>query len=357
MPKEREPGVCQHLRIANRPPSAFRHPPSGGLSLVELLVVIAIIGILMGLLLPAIQSARESARRSTCLSRQSQLALAMHHFESAQGHFPAGSIAQADPTDPATPHTFYRWSAFAQVLPHLEQANLRDQLDISLPMYRKDFSSPEENAAAVAQMVPLFLCPSDRGQRVHVSFGPTNYVVCAGSGNDGGSPLVADGVFYINSYLQLAEIADGVSRTMLLSEALLGDGLTPFTPRAEVDSRFAYTFAAAAPLKQSACDASLLFNFTDPPGFAWANGEFRSSMYNHYRSPNSVEFDCVSALLLAPISERYAAFGWRSARSLHPGGVNGAMVDCSVRFFSDDVDPMVWRALSTRHGEEVPAQD
>ena len=315
--------------------------------------MIAIIGILAALLLPALQSARESSRRSTCVNHLRQLALAMQSYESAAGHLPAGSIAQADPADRSTPHTFYRWSAFAQILPQLESSTLGEQLDLSLPMYRKDFSSPEENGAALAKVLSLMFCPSDRQERVHPSFGPTNYAACSGSGNEGGSPISADGVFFINSNLRLADLVDGTSHTVFLAECLLGQNVVPLTPRHEVDERFAYVFAAAAPLNQAACDASSLFNFTDPPSFSWANGEFRSSLYNHYRPPNSVEFDCVSAKLIAPITQRYAAFGWRSTRSLHPEGVNAARADGSARFFSNDINPRLWRALSTRHGEET----
>ncbi|TWU28131.1 hypothetical protein Pla144_14180 [Bythopirellula polymerisocia] len=321
-------------------------------SLVELLVVIAIIGVLTALLLPAVQSARESARRSTCLNHLRQLALAMQSYETATGHLPSGSVAQQDPSDPATPHTFYRWSAFAQILPQLESSAIRAQLDLSLPMYRKDFSTPEKNLPALGQVIPLMLCPSDRQERVQEQFGPTNYAACSGSGNDGGSPLTADGVFFINSNIRLADIADGTSNTIYLAECLLGQPVAPLSKRQEIDERFAYVFATAAPLTQSSCDGSGLFNYTTPSSFSWANGEFRSSLYNHYRIPNSVEFDCVSAKLLAPITERYAAFGWRTARSLHPGGVNAARADGSAGFFANDINPQTWRFLSTRYGEE-----
>ncbi len=326
-------------------------------SLVELLVVIAIIAVLVAFLLPAIQAARESSRRNDCLSRLRQLALAMHNYEAAHGYLPSGSVAQADPSDPATPHTFYRWSAFAQVLPHFENAALYAQLDLSLPMYRRDFSIPIENQAALEQVIPGMLCPSDRSERVSPRFGPTNYAASAGSGSDGGTPLAADGVFYINSHLKLGEITDGASQTMLLAETTLGEMVVPLTPRGQLDERVAYVFASAAPLTQTACDATVLFNFTDPPSFSWANGEFRSAMYNHFRPPNSPEFDCVSAKLIAPRAEQYAAFGWRSSRSRHPGGVNAARVDGSARFYGDEIDPAGWRALATRSGEETMGED
>jgi prepilin-type processing-associated H-X9-DG protein len=197
------------------------------------------------------------------------------------------------------------------------------------------------------------LCPSDRGERVSPRFGPTNYAVLAGSGINGGTPLATDGVFFINSQVAIGEIVDGVSQTVFIGETTLGLAIPVTTPRAELDQQNAYVFASAAPLTQTACDSTNLFNFTDPLGFSWANGEYRSAMFNHFRPPNSSELDCMSAKLIAPLSERYAAYGWRSARSMHPGGVNAARVDGSVRFYAEEIDPALWRALATRHGEEV----
>jgi prepilin-type processing-associated H-X9-DG protein len=42
-----------------------------------------------------------------------------------------------------------------------------------------------------------------------------------------------------------------------------------------------------------------------------------------------------------------------TARSYHPGGVHGCMGDGSVRFFSENIDLLVWQALGTRGGNEV----
>jgi prepilin-type processing-associated H-X9-DG protein len=49
-------------------------------------------------------------------------------------------------------------------------------------------------------------------------------------------------------------------------------------------------------------------------------------------------------------AENPAMFG---SRSLHPGGVNAAMGDASVRFVSESIDLNVWRFMSTAAGGEV----
>ena len=327
-------------------------PVRRAFSLVELLAVVAIIGVLTGLLLPAVQNAREAARRADCLSRLRQIALAMQNYESARGALPPGSVAQEYPAEPATPHTFYRWSALAHALPFMEHAAALEAIDLQTPLYARDFSIPEANREAVRAVVPEFLCPSDRQERVSPAFGPTNYALCAGSGAEGGTPFNSDGLFYINSATPLRQIADGTSQTALAAECTLGESVPPLTPRAEADPRLVYGFARAAPLTEASCDETATWNLSDPPGFAWANGEFRSALYNHHRPPNASQFDCVSAKLIAPLAERYAAYGWRTARSYHPGGVNVAMADGSAAFFDEGVDRPLWQALSTRSGGE-----
>ena len=61
--------------------------------------------------------------------------------------------------------------------------------------------------------------------------------------------------------------------------------------------------------------------------------------------------DCLAALMsTANLDKMYAGYGWRAARSRHPGGVNVMAADGAAHFVMDSVDPVVWKALSTRAG-------
>jgi len=324
-----------------------------GFSLVELLVVAAIVGILTGLLLPAVQQAREAARRVECLNRLRQAAVAIQGYESARRRLPPGSVARRYAAQPTTPYTFYRWSALAHILPFMEQSATHATLNLDLPLYQSDYSTPAANREGVRTLLPELLCPSDRQDRVSSTFGPTNFSACAGSGAGGGTPFAADGVFYINSATRVADITDGASRTTLLAECTLGETPPPLTPRSQADPRLVYAFARAVPMTDASCEESALWNLSDPPNFSWANGEFRSALYNHYREPNSAQFDCVSAKLIGTLADQYSAYGWHTSRSYHPGGVNVALADGSARHVFDGVDLAPWRALATRAGDET----
>jgi len=325
-------------------------PIQRGFTLVELLVVTMVIGVLMGLLLPAIQAAREAVRRTACANNMRQLGLALHNHHATHNKFPAGAIAKEYDNAPATPWTFYRWSALAQLTPFLEQSNVYNSLDLTKPLYSVTFAVTPENAAGARLLVPLFLCPSDRGIRVHPEFGPTNYAFCTGTGIGGGTPLNTDGVTYVNSETKIGAILDGSSNTIVLSESLLGESGT-----SNRDPRVSYRFTFAAPLSETACSLAVAWNYADPRGFSWVNGEYRNGLYNHYLPPNSSRHDCLGVRLGGSPEVIYTPFGWRTARSYHAGGVNVALADGSQRFVAETIEASTWQALATRQGGEVLA--
>ena len=235
--------------------------------------------------------------------------------------------------------------------PYLENTAAYDVLDLSVPLYDNiSFRVRPENAEAVKIVVAEFLCPSDIRLPVSQNFGPTNYAVSGGSGSRGGSPLAADGICYINSETTPARITDGLSKTAFASESLLGQ------PQSGAhDSQLEYKFFLGSPLSESVCQNSTNWNYQDPRGFSWVNGEYRCGLYNHWRTPNSDSPDCMGVAIGGSVQTRFAPYGWRTARSNHPHGVNVLLADGSLRFVGEDVDAVVWKDLATIAGGETSA--
>jgi prepilin-type N-terminal cleavage/methylation domain-containing protein/prepilin-type processing-associated H-X9-DG protein len=327
-----------------------------GFTLVELLVVIAIIGLLVALLLSAVQAARESARRSSCLNNLRQIGIAAHHFHEINRAFPVGAEAKPCPTAPKLSWTFYRWSSLAHLTALIEESNLRDSLDLSVPLYGVNYEIAPQNQRSVKTMLPIFLCPSDDPRMIYSKCAPTNYAACAGTGLcegnalNPGSPFDTDGVFYVNSHTRLSQILDGSSQTALFSESILG---TAEGEPVRGDVQLDYKFALSAPLDANKCDQTQQWNQTNGRGFAWASGEYRCALYNHYYTPNAPLPDCIGVTLAGGVQREKSAFGFRAARSRHPGGVNVLMADGSARYVNDSVDARVWLAWATRAGNEV----
>jgi prepilin-type processing-associated H-X9-DG protein len=239
-------------------------------------------------------------------------------------------------------------------------------MDLTQPIYvPPNFTVSPSNQFAVAQLVKLFLCPSDQMRPVSSDYGvtnigPTNYAVCVGSGttNGGppfGSPLNADGMFMAGSGFRITDITDGSSNTAMMSESLLGagpqnaSGPMPSVPNG-VQTVYAYT-GFGTPLSDAACAGASQWNVSDLRGFMWASGEMRCGSYNHYYTPNAPIYDCVTNDLTT-----YTSMAFRAARSRHTGGVN-VLFGGGVRFVSQSVSPGTWRALATRSGGDIPGSD
>ena len=326
-----------------------------GLTLVEVLVVVALMSVLFGILLPSLQAARETVRRTNCGNNLRQLGLALSNYESARRHFPLGAESREWARNRNFPHQFFRWSVLAHLAPFYEEERLLADLDLTVPLYTgigPDSVAPQ-NKPVVARLVPLFLCPTDIGRPVSATFGPTNYAACTGSGVDGGTPFDTDGLFFINSEVRAKDVTDGLSKTIAFSESTLGAGPTAVQSPAGIEPATGYGFIFTTPLTEADCNRPLYYNFTDLRGFSWANGEYRTTLYNHARQPNASSFDCLAAVMkTADKARQYAGYGWRTARSRHGGGVNVCLADGAVRFVAAAVDPVAWQAASTRAGGE-----
>ncbi|MEN0110714.1 MAG: DUF1559 domain-containing protein [Planctomycetota bacterium] len=264
-----------------------------GFTLVELLVVIAIIGLLVALLLPAVQAAREAARRTACKNhlRQVTLALVAHH--DAYGRFPRGG-----------------WPAWraelgwgARVLPHLEELSLFDAIDTAAT-----YNAPS-NAAVARTRIAVFECPSvaaDEPLRASVDlpfsderrYAPAHYGAVQGerglraataTNNPERGPMI-----FLRA-LSLADVTDGVSKTLLIGEAPDGIHSLWFGPR--------NLFDQSAPINTRAASGAFV--------------DFAQELSSH-----------------------------------HPGGAHAAAADGSVRFWGDDTDNLTLAALCSRAGED-----
>ena len=110
-------------------------------------------------------------------------------------------------------------------------------------------------------------------------------------------------------------------------------------------STFSRTPITYFPLTDAQCAAPIGFRWDRQTN--WIDGDYRHTVYSHYYTPNSTTYDCL----------RGPDFGWRTARSRHPGGVNAVFVDGSVHFIKNTVSVATYRALGTIAGGEVVSSD
>jgi prepilin-type N-terminal cleavage/methylation domain-containing protein/prepilin-type processing-associated H-X9-DG protein len=286
-------------------------PDRTGFTLIELLVVITVIGLLLALLLPAVQAARESSRRMKCAANLKQLALACHSYADVHGTLPIG-IPQIYDSDPALNFYGPSQSIFVSTLAQLDQQPLLNTVNFS----RSIFASA--NSTIFATGLELLWCPSDPSIRTEVEYpfyeDPlkervrfSSYAGCTGTWyadlSDFPDPMNCarvdqiNGVFTANRGIGFAEISDGTSQTMLLSERahgiLTGD-----------EFRFWHWWADAVSM-----DTRFWTIFPLNP--------FRK---------------------IPDTPETYSSAYTSAASSFHPNGAYFAFADGSVRFLKDSID-------------------
>ncbi|MBL8815387.1 MAG: DUF1559 domain-containing protein [Planctomyces sp.] len=301
-----------------------------GFTLIELLVVIAIIAILIALLLPAVQQAREAARRTQCKNNLKQLGIALHNYHDTFGVFPYGFDEREA-----------LWTVM--ILPQIEQGNLYATIIWQEGGAGNWDADGSPNEVACGTVLEAFRCPSmplsprdNNGipNRVPVSYRgvagaliasddlstrPTGYNTAAFRALEEAN---LDGMFYGCSRINMRDITDGTSNTIMVGESRTSE----YTKDGQ---QMDY------------------WQFGSPQTGGWVLGGIGGTEYSEGLGSAVVKIN-------ANLDPNYhgvlmeMAFG-----SYHVGGAQFTLADGSARFISENVDLGVYRSLATRAGGEI----
>jgi len=211
---------------------------------------------------------------------------------------------------------------------------------IAAGFYVEVRGSSRINGHIFATTIPLYQCPSENPGFSSGDRSRSNYVACHSpdgsllekgitnfdkSGNEAHNPATKRALFNWDVTRSINEVTDGTSNTVAVSELISG-----------------------------------------PDGSNDLRGIWMTDLgigYSHLRTPNSSIPDQVMSGRCHPskspcVDDAPHWTGWIvAARSLHPGGVNAAMADGSVRFFNNSIDASLWINLASIDGGEIlPAE-
>jgi len=330
--------------------------------------VIAIIGILVALLLPAVQAAREAARRMQCSNNMHQLALAAHNYHDTYKGFPPGEMGTYEPGGGwGNPVLSVEGGAspIYHMLPFIEQQGLWNQIWTRQTYGGQSFAPGGGFTFWAAYepwwvKIPNVMCPSDpqpatRGREIAL----TNYCfsrgdkvnrvttgnawesgwnkprgVFNGSVNWGNGAAASSYLHHRANTVSIAAITDGTSNSIAISELV-----TYRNVRNRIKGSYCMNVALAtlsntpiACMGFKGAGGTLagctVADSHHHRGRGWAVGYFLHTGFNTIMPPNGPS--CSEA-------KGEWGSGLFPPQSYHPGGVNAAMADGSVRFVSETI--------------------
>ncbi|MCA9007933.1 MAG: DUF1559 domain-containing protein, partial [Planctomycetaceae bacterium] len=215
------------------------------------------------------------------------------------------------------------WMVF--ILPQMEQSPLWEK---AAPILNTNNPLDSMNNVFGHFSPVAYRCPShpwDRRSNVafraleHMS--RANYAANYGSGDLTASYAnTTGGVFTMNSSVNIRDIKDGTTNTLLVSELTYVNDVT-------ADARGAWVYSGMG-------------------GSAFSAG----------RGPNSTLADILASCSTTtehPCTTGNDGTQIAAARSFHDGGVQVCFVDGSGRFISENISQTIWSALGSRAGREV----
>lgn len=345
-------------------------PARSGFTLIELMTIVGVLSLLTGLLLPAVMSAREAARMASCGNNLRQLGIAIAGYHAEQNCYPIGDSHKAPPGFPdktQNPGYFGFFSIHCRMLPFLDAAPIFNQVNFTSGTLPAEFATwaPGSNLNApnltcIATRVSTLICPTDSktaglpacSYRTNVGVGPGFFTNATYQDSD-------NGFFSQHSTTRAANIVDGLSHTICISERLTGaytdssstgsQGVT-LVPQRDYWTNAFPTVSYTADQTLLSCRASAISGVESLGGFSnsgsswfWASRLY--TYYTHTQEPNGRIPDCLTGHL--------GYGGMSTSRSLHPGSVHALLGDGSTRRVNGGINRATWRALGTRNGGEL----
>jgi prepilin-type processing-associated H-X9-DG protein len=316
---------------------------------VELLVVIAIIGILIALLLPAVQAAREAARRSECSNNLKQMMLALLNYESARKRFPHGRTnfdpatgKKNVPDRPISKSHDQSWTVVC--LPYAEEQGIASQYDLKKFWYDNVPAAPgaPTNLSVVSNPIKMFQCPSAPGARIDRTFQST---VKPATGDYGCINGVNSGFWTFVTRLGPQPQVIGDLEDNACCIGVLGKRYdTPSCRVKDITDGTSKTFVIAEDAgRPDLYELGKITTKTANEGSGWADPDSGFSVAG-----------------FAPTGSLSVINGTNNTEvySFHTGGAQFNFADGSARFVAENIDPVIFKALVTRSGNEtVSASD
>jgi hypothetical protein len=252
-------------------------------------------------------------------------------------------------------------------MPFVEAGSRYDALNM---LVDQDFQAV--NVTALAQRIPVLLCPSDvraasnRVQNARTNYGNLNYLANRGvwfAWDAFATGRRPQGMFMVNDGVRPRDVIDGLSKTCMFSEGKVR--------RSFIRGCTTLVFQPNGPLPEPGAGAAP----TDIPQYfdcaggdirpenshtEWHTGEVHHSGFTFAYTPNRLSPGRAAGvevpdtdLVSVPELDGGPTYAAVTARSYHPGGVNVVLADATVHFVSDSIDANIWRALGTVDGQET----